>query len=98
MEGEDCMSSGYGLSINETGDTATAAGDGTITVPVVQLVTPSETITPGYRLDTDTATSFAAAQGGQHHLLSVDGEGNARYSVHLPAAGLSILYLGTCTQ
>lgn len=94
LEGETCADSGFEVTLE------TALSPGTI---LAEGGFPE-----GDRVVTDTATAeirwaaagpalaaFWVTQAG-FHLLSFDDGGSARYSAHLPGAGLSVLYLGTC--
>ena len=59
------------------------------------LVTPSASIEGRLGVTPDGATYALAVGDGGVHLLTVLGD-TARYTVHLPGAGLAITYLGTC--
>ena len=82
MEGEACAESGFTLAIDAGGD----------------IITPAETITAGEALSSGEARAFSGASSSGFHLVSIAGDGAARYSAHVPSAGLTILYIGTCTE
>ncbi len=61
-------------------------------------MTPAETVRGSLGLTPGGATFVPGiAEGGVHLLSVMDAAGAARYTVHLPAPGLSITYHGTCT-
>ena len=94
LEGEDCAESGYAISV-ETGlvPGSLAAEGGLPTGDTI--VSDAETVEITWAGSGPALAAFGATRSG-FHLRSVAPDGAARYSVHLPAAELTILYIGTC--
>ncbi|MEM9342677.1 MAG: hypothetical protein AAGA87_06495 [Pseudomonadota bacterium] len=70
----------------------------TLSIESGGIVTDAETIPVADTLTAGGATAVSGASGGGFHLISIAEGGAARYSAHLPAAEMSILYIGTCTE
>lgn len=101
MEGEDCLDSGYSLTIETETDPAAilAAGASVVYFPTEDRIRTDAGDTDYVQWGMlDTAFAVTARGQGGFHLLTFDPEadGAARYSVHMPAAELSLLYIGRC--
>lgn len=99
MEGEDCYDSGYSLTVVTEMDIAGLVNTDSLSVsfPVDdQIENDAGPVGTAHWMMQGEAFAVTASGQGGFHLLTFDGNGAARYSVHLPAAELSILYLGTC--
>lgn len=84
VEAEPCAATDYAFPIETEGMRAT-------------LRTPSADIEARLGLTQEGATvAVGIAPGAVHLLTLMDAEGTARYTVHLPGAGMAITYLGRC--
>lgn len=94
LEGEDCLDSGYTLSV-ETGLTPGALVQEGGLPTGDTIVTDTQTIEVIWAASRQGLAAFGPTSSG-FQMLSVRPDGEARYSVHLPLSGLAIHYIGTC--
>ena len=94
LEGEDCMDSGFTLTVETALTPGALIAEGGFPTDD-RIVTDAETIPVTWAATGSALAAFGASASG-FHMLSFDAEGAARYSAHLPAAELSLVYLGTC--
>lgn len=92
--GEACADSGYSVSINTALSPGSLAMEGGLPEGD-SIITDAETIPITWTGAKAALAAFGNANG-QLHLLSVSPDGEALYSVHVPSAGIAIVYLGTC--
>lgn len=82
LEGEDCETTDYDLDVLRDAAAETA------TVQDPSGAYAARALGAAWAWHSDFGVS----------LLSTTSEGRARYTIHMPADDLSILYLGTCTE
>lgn len=101
LEGEACLDSGYDLTINADLDLPAIFSGEFLAVyfPAdTTIETVSGTITDVSWNLIDGAVALMGRDASGFHFLSLNAEGRARYSVHMPDADLAIHYIGTCTK
>lgn len=86
VEAEPCAESDYAFTVETEGMRAT-------------LATPSRDIEARLGLTPEGAmVVLGIGPGGVHLLTLMDEAGTARYTTHLPGAGMALTYLGTCEE
>lgn len=94
LEGEACADSGFALTLETALTPGTIFAEGGFPEGD-RVITDTGTAEIGWAAAGPAIAAFWVTQPG-FHMLSFDDGGAARYSAHLPEAGLSVLYLGTC--
>lgn len=94
LEGEACIDSGFTLTVETALTPGALIAEGGFPTDD-RIVTDAETIPVTWAASGAALAAFGASASG-FHMLSFDAAGAARYSAHLPAAELSLVYLGTC--
>ncbi|MEO1238144.1 MAG: hypothetical protein AAFW64_00495 [Pseudomonadota bacterium] len=94
LEGEDCLESGYTLTVETALRPGSLAQEGGLPTEDT-IVTDTETFAITWLASRQGLAAVAATSSG-FQMLSVAPDGTARYSVHLPLSDLSIHYIGTC--
>ena len=85
VDTEPCAPSGFEATLSgEAGTMAMRLASEAGTVPGTLSVTPGG------------ATFFLGLAERAVHLLTLAGDGGARYSVHLPDVPMAVTYVGTC--
>lgn len=96
LEGEACAESAFTLTLETLLAPGTLFAEG-------GFPTGDRAVTDAGSVEIDWAAAGPALAAywftrTGFHLLSFDAAGVARYSAHLPEAGLSVLYTGTCER
>ena len=94
LEGEECMESGFGLSVETALTPGTIVAEGGFPKGDV-IVTDSETIAITWTGSGPALGAFGSSDAG-FFMLSVAPDGAARYTAHLPAAEFGLTYIGGC--
>ncbi|MDJ1008110.1 MAG: hypothetical protein QNJ13_09840 [Paracoccaceae bacterium] len=94
LEGEACIESGFRLTVETGIAPGTLFAEGGYPIGD-RIVTDAETVEVVWRAREPWLAAFGASASG-FHLLTFDATGAARYTAHLPGAGLSMLYVGAC--
>lgn len=93
-EGETCMESGFGVTLETALVPGTVFAEGGFPAGD-RALTDAESAEIGWAASGPALAAFWASRSG-FHMLSFDAEGAARYSAHLPGATHSVLHVGTC--
>jgi len=100
LSGETCSDTSFAATLEAQGpqNLTNEAGDIEITAAFGTMTTDAETIAGILSFDKDTAginlfVSFPASAG---HYLTLQPDGAAYYTTHIPEAELAITYTGTC--
>jgi len=94
LEREPCAPSGFSLTLETVLAPGTLFAEGGFPTGD-RAVTDSGTVDIRWAAAGPALAAYWFTPSG-FHLLSFDADGTARYSAHLPAADLSVLYLGSC--
>ena len=94
LEGEVCADSGFELTLETALSPGTVLAEGGLPEGD-RVLSDTGTAEIDWAAAGPALAAFWVARPG-FHMLSFDAGGAARYSAHLPGAGLSVLYLGTC--
>jgi len=94
LEGEACIDSGFALTFETALSPGALIAEGGFPTGD-RIETDAETVPVAWAAEGAALAAFGASASG-FHMLSFDAAGAARYSAHLPDAGLSVHYVGTC--
>ncbi len=94
MEGEDCMDSGFNLTVDTGLVPGSLVAEGGFPTGD-KILTDAETIDITWAGSGPALAAFGSSKAG-FYMLSVAPDGAARYTAHLPAAELSLTYIGGC--